>query len=1769
VPRIPKYDYQVTPYTPNIPEQRIPEAPRSAFGEDVARAQGTLASSIIDPIAKLFADRAAERQRIDNATHASQVGSMFMNAVNDRLFSEDVETYKDANGQKLERPRGLLNRTKDKASNATYEWDDFYYKEAPKYLDMVRDPDTRLRLQQSLQSEYQNKRTALIKHEVQQRQAYNEDSQMSFIDDTKHSFASIQDDKTLLEKMDILDGLSGTLAETQGLNFDQAKAKKQKDAQEALRYYLTGLTAQGRFEEALAKIDLVGDRVDAASMKKLVENERKAKSAEVLDSIDGAIIEGTATVDMVLQSQPLIGNTKSLEKIEQIEDIQEASLKEIPYEDSAVASNFLNTVKSLVNRGEQFNHRQKFIDMMADNELSQDEAKELDKLAVELGGDPEKKDAWKTALRVGEGFWNMYAVSGKFIRDHIMKLISAKDVEAANEDLMRQEYNREFPEAELKKDEKVIDPNRERPIVFKKALDLLGAYGNRGVRNVRSVASGTVGTVAGIGSGLEALGQTQFIKNIDPFDNGGKTLMQKIGETIADKAGQFSEDLLPEDVGLMDEIMSAGGSTLAFFLPGLGIAKGIQAVGLLGKTAYYTGLSVSTVLESFVEGGIVYKDAIERGVPNKEAVALGSAASMGNLPAVFITNRLGLFGDEGTKIAKKLGLKLGDARRIGQVLTAGLEGSQEFFQGVVANIASNDPIFENGLKNMTIGSIVGGGISLMTQDAVENLKGLDEGKKIFEDLQERLMSEKGEAQIFPEGQPDDIVRDEGGQPIEINPQDPLIEEAKKYKTAEEFVDDILSKQQNIEIENSVRNLEKEFDKSLLKEFGISETLPPLAWRNIQKFGVGFQDKILKTYNHFAKKSRNKLADEIRFGDDPNNPLKDIKVHLEDNTLANKEVLEKTKNTLTKLNVAIDSELKAPGQTVDVDEEQLTSIWQQAHSQPLKVTGGEVTQEEPLLLLEDKTTKGEGFVMSETETKQQSPEVVARRELKSQRRKAAMDRIKEEIQLVKEQVKEKERARAEGKIKKIETSKKILDRRRDRVRGVQEMLQLSDSDIKKISRKDIRLMDNFEFKRFIDDFEARASSLAKTRQLKNEVIQQINDKELVKVDNLRLAMELPPLDQMTDEQLESFNNALIPFQKGDEFLSQRKLETVDNTELKGIKTLREAREKLSEKIGIPIEQLQTINVSPLDRFSFDTQLANKNPFYQFLVDEYNASLLDGSQRFIEFERELDRLVKKARNSRSRGLLDKAIPTDKVVFEYLESPTQDELDGMTQEDSKGKKFKEQVIEQMTDEEVDLANYLQSNFADALNYLLEHKVMEEYQKNYITHIRRGFLETWREDGLLNAFKEVFKQYQEDEITFQVTDTGSQNILSLEKFFQFAMKRTGNLTPSQNVAKAAKEYFKALYKKQSLDKIIPALDIYAYSLSPKEISPNGMKIHNDLQSFVREWINNKKGKKSSLGKIVPQGGKIDISLRSLNAFITLLDLGLNIPVGLTVAVGEQVSTLANLGGEKYKLGLERLSTPKGKKIVQQNESLTGKTLWAELSDTSNDIGDLLNKGMYGMFHASAHNANRVHLLGSLTKQEWENGEISKERLAKIKREIGRFRHVEGSKSIFGSTSVGNTLTKYKSWALPILNTVVTDINKIQGMLARGDGKDIPNTREFQELLRGTLITSLIALSGKSLIDDDDDSFFGKIVQKAHREALTLLGSLDPKVLTNVRLVSWLNDFSTSLRQIITLEEYKTKKGLKGVEGLKRTIVPGAVRQLLPKSEFKTKGKRKVKFSG
>ncbi|MDP3726893.1 MAG: hypothetical protein Q8Q96_01090 [bacterium] len=728
-------------------------------------------------------------------------------------------------------------------------------------------------------------------------------------------------------------------------------------------------------------------------------------------------------------------------------------------------------------------------------------------------------------------------------------------------------------------------------------------------------------------------------------------------------------------------------------------------------------------------------------------------------------------------------------------------------------------------------------------------------------------------------------------------------------------------------------------------------------------------------------------------------------------------------------------------------------------------------------------------------------------------------------------------------------------RRMAYRAVRDAFDLTDADLAKIRQgKDIMAMSKEEFDDFIRKAEIKAEIVSRIREAQTQLEATIREKELSKWENVREAMSLPPVSQMNPEQLNKLEGVLSQYKTADEFLPVRQLETIDRTELKGLRTVREVRGHLAKKYSLTPDQLPNIKPHP---WMYDAQLARQHPLYDLLVDKYNVSYLNATSRIIELEKENTVLINAARQSVKRDVAEKLVPTDKKIIEWIEaSPETREL----------------LAKNMTPEELKAGYQMDGVFREYYDWLakrsVENKFSSRFEDKYFPHVRRGFLEAWKEDGFMKSLKEQFDQFKQEEKLLTILDSKTGDILPYEKWIGFTQFRTGGLVPTQNAAKAFKTYVTSLEKARQFDEFIPEIMIYVHSLSPKGLTARGVELDDSLKRFVKTWINSKKGRVQQ--QIIKPGSRMDWALRMGLAVTRIRDLGLNIPIGIANIFGEQAGNLTMLGAKNYATGIGRLATPKGIKITKQYENFVGKTLWDKLTEASNTVGDQLLAGIFGLFGIASRKGSQIFLLGSMTADEFSKGIISVERLAQLRKGMGKYRIVEGAESVFGKSVESAVGGQYKKWAIPILTSTANNTKVLAKIIREQGVKSALSSKEGSELFYSVVLGSAVGLGVmgyyEELKEKKDKNLIEDIIFKTIRDSLSMIGVLNPKFLGSFaapRLASFIVDLGEAIDSLLFMERYKTTGELKGAKQLEKLFTPLTVKSLLG-GEEKTEPKSK-----
>jgi len=148
------------------------------------------------------------------------------------------------------------------------------------------------------------------------------------------------------------------------------------------------------------------------------------------------------------------------------------------------------------------------------------------------------------------------------------------------------------------------------------------------------------------------------------------------------------------DTNFGDQLARGVGSSAMFFVPGLAIAKAPVMLSTVSpKLAMWFGSSASAALEAMTEAGGVYEENIDQGKTREEASLAAAKTFWVNAIVVGVTNRFGILGDKGP-------LKQA-------LMSAPLEGTQEFVQQVTQNIQTGRPWDEGVWEAAGVGAIIG------------------------------------------------------------------------------------------------------------------------------------------------------------------------------------------------------------------------------------------------------------------------------------------------------------------------------------------------------------------------------------------------------------------------------------------------------------------------------------------------------------------------------------------------------------------------------------------------------------------------------------------------------------------------------------------------------------------------------------------------------------------------------------------------------------------------------------------------------------------------------------------------------------------------------------------------------------------------------------------------------------------------------------------------------------------------------------------------------
>jgi hypothetical protein len=608
-----------------------------------------------------------------------------------------------------------------------------------------------------------------------------------------------------------------------------------------------------------------------------------------------------------------------------------------------------------------------------------------------------------------------------------------------------------------------------------------------------------------------------------------------------------------------------------------------------------------------------------------------------------------------------------------------------------------------------------------------------------------------------------------------------------------------------------------------------------------------------------------------------------------------------------------------------------------------------------------------------------------------------------------------------------------------------------------------------------------------------------------------------------------------------------------TPLEGAKSSVEVRAKIASDLGVQPQKLVVGGVGGFAKWQSDGHLVDTNPIVKWGVENLARENIEADERHLRQIKIINAVAKKARRGggkrlsmeedptgvstwqkdvrtgKTGGLWDRLVPTDPLVKEFLESPN-----------------KAEVAKRMTKEELDYALVLHDGWEIMFQRAYEAEKINSKLDNYVTHIRRNFIEAWKTTGDFGlAFKESRDNFLHDMAKFRVRDPKTGKRLPFEKSFRYAQERKGGIQPTENMAKAYLTYNETFEKMMAYNNVMPAIVEGLKSIKPAEPTPMEQRSYEMLEKFIDQWGKNKKGIPAEWS-IDPQG-EFAFYLKSARMFVSIMDLGLNPIIGTAAAVGEGSMNYIALGPKRVALGVERGLTPEGKAILKKYESWIGRSPWSELADASHQITDGFMKSMFGFFQVSAVEANKVGLLGQMSKKEFKTGIVSSENLAKYRLLLNRHRYQKGMESVAENTVEGKFFGQYRfSWGLPPLATLIKNVTA--GGKRVFTGEKMTDQQVFELRRLGELMFFATLLAKGYYPDEDDQSLSAKTRRKIARESFTTLGAAQMLLSPGSSRVSGLN-------LNIVMGTYETLKGTltnspelieKGLKKLKGVVVPG-----------------------
>jgi hypothetical protein len=757
----------------------------------------------------------------------------------------------------------------------------------------------------------------------------------------------------------------------------------------------------------------------------------------------------------------------------------------------------------------------------------------------------------------------------------------------------------------------------------------------------------------------------------------------------------------------------------------------------------------------------------------------------------------------------------------------------------------------------------------------------------------------------------------------------------------------------------------------------------------------------------------------------------------------------------------------------------------------------------------------------------------------------------------------------------EGRKDVMTSRAQRVKAVADQLSLSQADLRKLLKnKNIGLMSDAEFNNWLErgatrdgehipSFKEQAAEVAKRKIALTDTLKVQKDRGVKREQYIRQLNDLPPVQKMTRAELYKYIDILKTYDKGDEALSPERVRALNTgpaelAALRGSRTMEDVRERAPKLTGQPLTDFKNTEVPLRAAATPDAQLRRSHPALRPFVDLAHQFTQKGRALAERAKEPLFQLwadaIAERRKQQGIGerLVDFFAPQQREVMAYIENPTPDNAT------------------KLTPAELRVAEFWRTWAKGAEDYYIKRGKIEEatrFSSKYAPHVARDFFEIVRDakkEGIWKSLKELALPRIDDA---QFSQKG--NFMGFDKMAKFLSLRSGELTPSKNMARVMASHMDTFYNMVTQDQIAPVLDTLARSLRPEDGDPKAAaEMNSAIENFTKMYANNKKG-------INNAGGVVDaLAAPALQLGRTLAAIHY---IQGYYALQATVATVKMLPGEFMALGTD-LATAKvrkysadGRAILEKYSSFVGKGPMDSFGEPGKGLKEtlgLLGSGIFGFAHKTAM---EDVLLGSMTKEEFAAGGISDKRLAEIKLNAGRWLDMEGMSSIAGSTEFGKSATQLKRWMVPPTLSLAEDANALWKSVR---GQDKLKPEQIKDLARIGTLAGFAVLSGFALTkDQEDDSFTGHLIHYIRNDIHAMWAGINPAVLTATPVgIAYIQRIATDLQMLVHLQQdgsdftvgdryKKTSQGhdegdSKGAAALKKDLTPAFIAKNLPSED-------------